>query len=146
MEKIQKDTISELATLLHDNHLTEIEYESNGTYIRVACGQTAQNVAVAPVAMPAPAPVAEQAAQPAPKKETIDSPMVGVVYLTKDPSAPAFVKVGDTVSAGQVVCLIEAMKPITRLNQPNPVKLRLFWWNPESRLNLDNLCLRLNNV
>lgn len=116
MEKIQKDTISELATLLHDNHLTEIEYESNGTYIRVACGQTAQNVAVAPVAMPAPAPVAEQAAQPAPKKETIDSPMVGVVYLTKDPSAPAFVKVGDTVSAGQVVCLIEAMKTY------NPIK------------------------
>lgn len=116
MEKIQKDTISELATLLHDNHLTEIEYESNGTYIRVACGQTAQNVAVAPMAMPAPAPVAEQAAQPAPKKETIDSPMVGVVYLTKDPSAPAFVKVGDTVSAGQVVCLIEAMKTY------NPIK------------------------
>ena len=42
--------------------------------------------------------------------------MVGVVYLTKDPSVPAFVKVGDTVSAGQVVCLIEAMKTY------NPIK------------------------
>ena len=42
--------------------------------------------------------------------------MVGVVYLTKDPSAPAFVKVGDTVSVGQVVCLIEAMKTY------NPIK------------------------
>jgi len=116
MEKIQKETISELATLLHDNHLTEIEYESNGTYIRVACGQTTQNMAVAPVAMPAPAPVTKQTVQSAPKKETIDSPMVGVVYLTKDPSVPAFVKVGDTVSAGQVVCLIEAMKTY------NPIK------------------------
>lgn len=114
MEKIQKETISELATLLHDNHLTEIEYESNGTYIRVACGQTTQNMAVAPVAMPAP--VTKQTVQSAPKKETIDSPMVGVVYLTKDPSVPAFVKVGDTVSAGQVVCLIEAMKTY------NPIK------------------------
>lgn len=118
MEKIQKETISELATLLHDNHLTEIEYESNGTYIRVACGQTAQNVVMAPAQTPlasTPAAAAEKSA-PVVKKETIDSPMVGVVYLTKDPSAPAFVKVGDTVSAGQVVCLIEAMKTY------NPIK------------------------
>ena len=115
MEKIQKETISELATLLHDNQLTEIEYESNGTYIRVACAQ-AQNVTVAPAAPVTSMPIAEKTVRAEVKKETIDSPMVGVVYLTKDPSAPAFVKVGDTVSVGQVVCLIEAMKTY------NPIK------------------------
>ena len=115
MEKIQKETISELATLLHDNQLTEIEYESNGTYIRVACAQ-AQNVTVDPAAPVTSMPIAEKTVPAEVKKETIDSPMVGVVYLTKDPSAPAFVKVGDTVSVGQVVCLIEAMKTY------NPIK------------------------
>ena len=46
----------------------------------------------------------------------IVSPMVGVVYLSKDPSSPAFVKVGDKVSVGQTVCLVEAMKTF------NPIK------------------------
>ncbi|MBR6674438.1 MAG: acetyl-CoA carboxylase, biotin carboxyl carrier protein, partial [Alphaproteobacteria bacterium] len=61
-----------------------------------------------------PAPVAIEPETP--KYDTIDSPMVGVVYLSKDPKSDPFVKVGDTVSVGQTVCLVEAMKTF------NPIK------------------------
>ncbi|MGN1062901.1 MAG: acetyl-CoA carboxylase biotin carboxyl carrier protein [Alphaproteobacteria bacterium] len=120
MENEQKQSIKELAELLHDNNLGEIEYESNGVYIRIAAPSAHTGVMVAGSA-PAPA-VVEQKSLPvatetaAAKDATIDSPMVGVVYLTKDPNSPAFVKVGDTVSVGQTVCLIEAMKTF------NPIK------------------------
>lgn len=120
MEKEQKQSIKELAELLHENNLGEIEYESNGVYIRIAgqsqnTGMVVTGNAPAPaLAAPAALPVVTEA--PAKKDPTIDSPMVGVVYLSKDPSSPVFVKVGDTVSVGQTVCLIEAMKTY------NPIK------------------------
>lgn len=120
MEKEQKQSIKELAELLHENNLGEIEYESNGVYIRLS--SPAHNTSMV-VSGTAPAPVVTQAAPlpvvtdvPAQKDPTIDSPMVGVVYLSKDPASPVFVKVGDTVSVGQTVCLIEAMKTY------NPIK------------------------
>ncbi|MDX2016085.1 MAG: acetyl-CoA carboxylase biotin carboxyl carrier protein [Planctomycetota bacterium] len=68
--------------------------------------------APAPAAAPAPAPAAAPAAPAAPavSGKTIDSPMVGTFYAAPNPDAPAFVKVGQKVSADTVVCLIEAMK------------------------------------
>lgn len=116
---VNKDAVAALADLLHQNNLGEIEYESNGTYIRVAVAGGATSVV--PVAAPvAPAAVKvqeESKAMPA-KKNTIDSPMVGVIYLRKDPNSPEFVKVGDVVSVGQVVCLIEAMKTFNPIKSP----------------------------
>lgn len=113
MEAEQKKLITDMAKLLHAQNLTEIEYEANGVCIRVA--RQAQGI---PCVQPAPQAIV--AAMPAVEAKSsgtdIVSPMVGVVYLSKDPAAPAFVKVGDTVSAGQVVCLIEAMKTF------NPIK------------------------
>ncbi len=120
MEQDQKQSIKELADLLHENNLGEIEYEANGVYIRVSAPSAHTAVAVAGSA-PVPA-VVETKPLPAvvedetPKGETIDSPMVGVVYLAKDPKSAPFVSVGDTVSVGQTVCLIEAMKTF------NPIK------------------------
>lgn len=120
MEKEQKQSIKELAELLHANNLGEIEYESNGVYIRIA--GVAQNTSmVVSGAAPAPAIVEAKAVpavteSPAKKENTIDSPMVGVAYLSKDPASAAFVKVGDSVAVGQTVCLIEAMKTF------NPIK------------------------
>lgn len=120
MEQDQKQSIKELADLLHENNLGEIEYESNGVYIRLAAPavHTAMTVAgsapVPAVVEAKPAPVAIEVE--APKHDTIDSPMVGVVYLSKDPKSDPFVKVGDTVSVGQTVCLVEAMKTF------NPIK------------------------
>lgn len=121
MEKDQKQSIKELAELLHENNLGEIEYESNGVYIRIAGPSHNAGVMVTGGA-PAPmvveqknVPTVKEEA-PVQKQETIDSPMVGVVYLSKDPAAAPFVKVGDRVSVGQTVCLIEAMKTF------NPIK------------------------
>ncbi len=123
MEKEQKQAIKELAELLHENNLSEIDYEANGVHIRVVGpkhkGTDVAVVAPATVpavveAKPVPAVVPEN---PIVKADShIVSPMVGVVYLAKDPQSPAFVKVGDTVSVGQTVCLIEAMKTF------NPIK------------------------
>lgn len=128
MEKEQKQAIKELAELLHENNLSEIDYESNGVHIRIVGPKPASvPPTVAPVAVPPVAGVPAVAANnpvPAPRAEkpvvkaenNLVSPMVGIVYLAKDPSSPNFVKVGDTVSVGQTICLIEAMKTF------NPIK------------------------
>lgn len=124
MENEQKQSIKELAELLHNHNLSEIEYEANGVYLRVVGPKAATEVVAAaapavPAVVPAPAVPAVTGNAPLPEKKPenhIISPMVGVVYLSKDPKAPAFVKVGDKVSVGQTVCLIEAMKTF------NPIK------------------------
>lgn len=115
MQEEQKKTIKELADLLHELNLTEIEYDAGGVHLRVA-GRGKQPAAdMAPEVKPQE--VAAQAPQPMVREEKqIRSPMVGVAYLTKDEQSPAFVKVGDRVTVGQTVCLIEAMKTF------NPIK------------------------
>ena len=114
--------VRELAEILTATGLTEIEVEREGLKIRVAKSAAAgivQAYAPAPVAMAAAAPAAAPAEAPAaapPAGETVTSPMVGTVYLQPQPGSPPFVKVGDTVTAGQTLLLIEAMKtmnPIT---------------------------------
>ena len=116
METINKKAIADLADLLHEHKLTEIEYESGDTRIRVSSKvETAAVPAVAAVPAPAaaPTPAAEKPAAPA---NTVKSPMVGVVYLPADPNSAPFVSVGDLVGPGQTLCLVEAMKTF------NPVK------------------------
>jgi len=81
-----------------------------GTVVTTSAPVAAAPVAAAPVAAPAvtaetPAPAAASVAG-----ETINSPMVGTFYASPSPEAPAFVKVGDTVKAGQTLCILEAMK------------------------------------
>lgn len=116
--------IGKLAEILDKNNLTEIEYESEECRICLS-----RNAHPAPLPPAAPAPVAVSAAAPAapaaPAAQTEDysnspnavkSPMVGVVYLSADPNSPNYVKPGDSVKEGDIVCLIEAMKTF------NPVK------------------------
>jgi len=108
--------VRSLASLLDETNLSEIEYESDGTRIRVArqitygaVAPAAAPVAAAPAAAPiaaAPAPAADPANHPG----ALKSPMVGVTYLAPEPGKPNFVAVGDTVAVGQTICLIEAMK------------------------------------
>jgi len=120
--------VRELAKILTDTGLTEIEMEKGSLKIRVAKGggQVVQAVAAAPAPVAAVAPVASQpVAAPAAKTEKSDasahpgaakSPMVGTVYTRPSPDADAFVKVGDKVKEGDTIVLIEAMKtfnPIT---------------------------------
>ncbi len=119
MQKEQKQAISDLADLLHQKNLSEIEFEENGVYIRLV-GPKSEAPAASQAVAPAPAlPVVQPEASKAlvkKEEETLKSPMVGVVYLAKDPKSPAFVKPGDKVVPGQTVCLIEAMKTY------NPIK------------------------
>ncbi len=107
--------VRQLAELLDETKLTEIEVQDGERRIRVA-RKAAQIMASAPVAAPAAAPVATpQAAAPAaaPANDTanaLKSPMVGTVYLFPEPGAKPFINVGDTVKEGQTLLIIEAMK------------------------------------
>ena len=123
MEKEQKQAIKELAELLHENNLSEIDYESNGVHIRIVGPKVAHSdvapvvsAGVPAVAVATPLPVVSEPKPVVKVENDIVSPMVGIVYLTKTPNDPPFVKVGDMVSVGDTVCLIEAMKTF------NPIK------------------------
>ena len=118
--------VRELAKILNDTGLTEIEMEKGSLKIRVAKGggQIVQAMAApAPItAAPAAAPASQPVAAPTTKADAsahpgaAKSPMVGTVYTRPSPDADAFVKVGDKVKAGDTIVLIEAMKtfnPIT---------------------------------
>ena len=110
---VNGDVVRALAALLEETGLTEIEIEENGKRVRVAkhtgVAMAPQNYAAAPP-QAAAAPIAAPAPEPVRKKGTlVTSPMVGTVYLSPQPGAAPFVKVGDAVTDGPV-CIIEAMK------------------------------------
>lgn len=130
--KLDTALIRELAAILRDGDLGEIEVEHGELRIRVSRndGQVmqaapAQYYAPPPAARaPEAAPAAAAAPATAPAAPVADashpglvkSPMVGTAYLTPDPDSPAFVKEGDTVTEGQTLLLVEAMKtfnPVT---------------------------------
>ena len=112
MNEEQKQAINELAELLHKNNLSEIEYNVDGVHLRVV-GPAGVRPVVQSVAVAEPAKTEPSVEE---KENYIRSPMVGVAYLAREQSAEPFVKVGDVVSVGQTVCLIEAMKTF------NPIK------------------------
>ena len=113
--------VRELAELLNETGLTEIEVEDNDRKIRVARGGTVAMAApmAAPVAAPAAAPAAAApAGEPAAEvhADALKSPMVGTAYLAPEPGAANFIKVGDSVKQGDTLLIVEAMKvmnPIT---------------------------------
>ena len=117
-KNINTKLIRELADILRDTELTEIEVEQGELRIRVARqGQPMAVVQAAPVAA-APTPTSMAPETPAPLDATdmsahpgvVKSPMVGSAYLRSSPDVDPFVKVGDTVKKGDTVLLIEAMK------------------------------------
>ena len=123
--------VRKLADILADTGLTEIEVEQGDLKIRVAREITMapQQMTYAPAPMaaqPAPAAAAPVAAGAAPaaeeapqRGEIVKSPMVGTVYLQPQPGSPSFIKVGDTVSAGQTLLIVEAMKTMNPIPAPN---------------------------
>ena len=113
---IDAAAIRELAQLLKDTGLTEIEIEHNGARIRVSRGGTAVAVA-APAPSPAAAPAAA-AASSGPPAGAVPSPMVGTVYLSPEPGKPPFISVGKTVKEGETLFIIEAMKTMNAITAP----------------------------
>lgn len=114
---IDAEAVRTLAGLLEETGLGEIEYEVDDRRIRVA-----KPAVVAPPAAIAAAPVAAApgaGAVAADLPGAIASPMVGTVYLQSGPGEPAFIKVGDRVSAGDVIVIIEAMKVMNQIPAPH---------------------------
>lgn len=124
------ELIRQLANILDETNLTEIEVEQEKLKIRVA--RTAAPVTITqgggwagPSAMPsmAPPPVAVSAeapkpADPATNPGAVPSPMVGTAYLAPEPGSRSFVEVGDVVKEGQTVMIIEAMKHLNHIPAP----------------------------
>ena len=106
---IDIETLKEYIKVLEDCSLAEIEISDEEDSIRLAKPSADSSVVAIP-ASGVPATQAAPAAAPATSGKTIKSPMVGVFYAAPSPDRPPFVSVGDTVSKGDVVCIIEAMK------------------------------------
>lgn len=111
-QKIDADAIRQLANILKETGLSEIEYECAGSRIYISKNsqvvssiphQTVQNTA-------------DTITNTTPEQSCIRSPMVGTVYLSHAPGAEAFIKVGSNVKAGDTVLIVEAMKIM------NPIK------------------------
>ena len=123
--------VKKLIELLEESDVAEIEIHEGEESVRISRGSTAvvapmaATVASAPMAAPAPAaaPVAAPTAEPEIQGHAVRSPMVGTFYSAPSPEASAFVKEGDTVSAGQTLCIIEAMKILNQIESDKAGKV-----------------------
>jgi acetyl-CoA carboxylase biotin carboxyl carrier protein len=120
--RIDQQMIRDLADLLNETGLTEIEWSEGALKVRVTRGGTvaapvyAAPAVAAPAAAVAAAPTAAGDTDLAGHAGAVKSPMVGTIYVAAEPGAAPFVKVGDSVNAGQTLLIVEAMKtmnPIT---------------------------------
>ncbi len=124
--------IRELAAILDQTGLTEIEIQKPDMRVRVSRSGPAATIAyapaaAAPAAAPAPAqrpPAAADARPSGPPAGAVTSPMVGTVYLSPSPGSDAFVKVGDKVSQGQTLMIVEAMKTMNPIAAPRAGAVR----------------------
>jgi acetyl-CoA carboxylase biotin carboxyl carrier protein len=127
MTQIDSELVKQLAGILNDTGLTEIEYDTGGIRIRVARAAAQMVVASAPAMAASPALAAPAAAVSAADLGShpgaVKAPMVGVAYLSPEPGAPPFAKPGDNVSEGQTLFLIEAMKTFNPVKAPRAGKL-----------------------
>lgn len=120
--------VRELAELLNETGLTEIEVEDDDRKIRVSRGAVAAAAPVYAAAPAAPAPAAPAAVAPAPAepaapagpdlKNAVKSPMVGTAYLTPEPGAAPFIAVGKDVKEGDTLLIVEAMKVMNPITAP----------------------------
>ncbi|WP_269716868.1 acetyl-CoA carboxylase biotin carboxyl carrier protein [Caulobacter sp. NIBR2454] len=131
-DSIDARLVRKLADILSDTGLTEIEVEQGELRIRVARELTAAPQQVTYAAAPAPVAAAAPAAAPTPaaaapaveaapaatRGELIKSPMVGTAYLAPQPGADNFIKVGDKITAGQTLLIVEAMKTMNPIPAP----------------------------
>ena len=127
--RIDPSLVRELAQLLTDNELTEIEVQDGERRIKVS-REPAMVMGVAPPAMPAPAAAPALSAPPMRGHEdvghkeedaggsAVKSPMVGTAFLSPEPGAKPFIAVGGTVKAGDTLLIVEAMKVMNPITAP----------------------------
>lgn len=121
--RFDAEAIRELARILRETDLTEIELVEQDSRVRVARQVTQVTVAApapaaAPAALPAPAAPAAAATDLALHPGLVASPMVGVAYLAPEPGAAPYVTLGAAVAQGQTLLLIEAMKTFNQVKAP----------------------------
>lgn len=124
---IDTDLVRELAEMLSETGLTEIEVEDGDRKVRVSRGAVAAPFAanaVVPAQMaaatsPAETPTPTAGEPAADRKDAVKSPMVGTVYLAADPETDNFVKLGDEVKAGDTLLIVEAMKVMNPITAPS---------------------------
>jgi acetyl-CoA carboxylase biotin carboxyl carrier protein len=122
--------VRQLADILNETGLTEIEVERDGLKVRVA-RTLAASTTVLTQAAPPPASTTGPGAPPASAApayagDVVKSPMVGTVYLQPQPGAAPFAKAGDSVGAGQTLLLVEAMKTMNPITAPRAGKILEF--------------------
>ncbi len=129
-QAIDPDLVRELAKILDDIGLSEIEVEHGELRLRIARTlvaaapvQTHMVQAAAPAAPAPAAPPPSAAADAASHPGAVPSPMVGTAYLSPEPGAAVFIKVGDTVAAGQTMLVVEAMKTFNPIPAPRAGKV-----------------------
>jgi acetyl-CoA carboxylase biotin carboxyl carrier protein len=122
---VDTDAIRTLAQILQDTGLTEIEISEKDSRIRVVRAPSVVQASVPAAAAIAAAPAAVVGAETQAQIDdfgshpgAVKSPMVGVAYLSPEPSAPPFATIGQNVSAGQTLLLIEAMKTFNQIKAP----------------------------
>ncbi len=113
---VDEALVRKLAGLLDDAGLTEIEYRAGEQTIRVSRG--AGGLAFAPAPSAAIAVKEDESQETGHHPGAVTAPMVGVVYLAPEPGSPPFIKPGDTVSEGETLLLIEAMKTFNPVRAP----------------------------
>ncbi|MEE9344549.1 MAG: acetyl-CoA carboxylase biotin carboxyl carrier protein [Methylococcales bacterium] len=114
--------IKKLIELIDESGIAEIEIVEGDDSVRISrYGNAAPAPVVAPLAVAPPAPLSDSAVAQESKEEEINghvvlSPMVGTLYLSPSPGAPAFVQIGKTVEVGDTLCIIEAMKILNQID------------------------------
>ncbi|MEQ8451064.1 MAG: acetyl-CoA carboxylase biotin carboxyl carrier protein [Nitratireductor sp.] len=131
---VDQQLIRDLAEILNDTNLSEIEVEQDDLRVRVSRQSAPAQVTAAMPAAPAPAaPAPAHTSSPAPEpiattQNAVTSPMVGTAYAAAAPGAKPFIEVGQKVSEGQTLLIIEAMKTMNQIPSPRAgtVKAILF--------------------
>jgi len=126
---IDGEAVRKLAEILVETDLSEIEYEDNGSRIYVSRKANVQTAVMPqmvmnpqPLTSPVPA-AAPQATDWAKHPGAVRSPMVGTAYLSPEPGTANFIKLGDNVSAGQTLLIVEAMKVMNQIKAPHAGKI-----------------------
>ena len=124
--------VKKLIELLETSDIAEIEIKEGEEAVRISRSSSVMSTAVAPApaAAPAPNPVAAAEVKPAPQTTSghvLSSPMVGTFYRSPSPSSPPFVEVGTHVKAGDVVCIVEAMKMMNQIEAEKAGIIEAIW-------------------
>ncbi len=122
---INQDLIRDLAKLLKETDLSEIEIEQNDLRVRVARNFGApapiQQIAAAPGAVPA---ISDATVDASSDPGAVPSPMVGTAYLAPAPGAKPYVSIGESVKEGQTIVIVEAMKTMNQIAAPRSGKIK----------------------